>query len=62
MGNGEMGYNQTILHSLRLFTDPSALSLKKVNISASEASLSCTVNVSWWAPSAHRLAKDHLFS
>lgn len=51
MGNGEMGYNQTILHSLRLFTDPSALSLKKVNISASEASLSSTVNVSWWAPS-----------
>lgn len=46
-----MGYNQTVLHSLRLFTDPSALSLKKVNIFTSEAFLSPTVSVSWWAPS-----------
>ncbi len=54
LGNGEMGYNQTMLHSLRLFTDPSALSLKKVNIFTSEAFLSSTVSVSWWAPSGCR--------
>lgn len=66
-----MGYNQTMLHSLRLFTDPSALSLKKVNIFylRSISELYCkrelvgTIRMLEIAvPISHCLVKDHLFS